>query len=85
MSGDASFLHPPGIISQRARQNSKPLLKTLAGDAILAVWNDNDPDFEDDFNEWHFREHIGERTSVPELHRGRRLRAEMGALHYMAF
>jgi hypothetical protein len=57
----------------------------LAGNAILAVWNDVDPEFEDDFNDWYLREHIIERTSVPGLGRGRRLRADTGSPRYMAF
>src|ERR1019366_10491028 len=57
----------------------------LLGNAVLAVWNEVDPDFEDDFNEWYFREHIPERTMVPDLTRGRRYRAEEGSPRYMAF
>ena len=57
----------------------------LLGNAVLAVWNEVDPDFEDDFNEWYFREHIPERTMVPDLNRGRRYRAEEGSPRYMAF
>jgi hypothetical protein len=57
----------------------------LLGNAVLAVWNEVDPDFEDDFNEWYFREHIPERTMVPGLNRGRRYRAEEGSPRYMAF
>ena len=36
----------------------------LLGNAILAVWNEVEPDIEDDFNEWYLREHIPERTMV---------------------
>jgi hypothetical protein len=57
----------------------------LIGNAILAVWNEVDPDHEDDYNEWYLREHIPERTMVPGLFRGRRYRAETGAPRYMAF
>jgi len=57
----------------------------LSGNAVLAVWNEVDPDIEDDFNEWYFREHIPERTMVPGLNRGRRYRAETGSPRYMAF
>jgi hypothetical protein len=53
--------------------------------AILAVWNEVDPDAEADFNEWYLREHIAERTLVPGLGRGRRYRAESGTPRYMAF
>lgn len=58
---------------------------TLLGSAILAVWNEVDPDAEDDYNEWYSREHIPERTMVPGLLRGRRYRAEAGSPRYMAF
>jgi hypothetical protein len=57
----------------------------LLGNAVLAVWNEVDPDAEDDFNEWYLREHIPERTMVPGLTRGRRYRAEQGSPRYMAF
>jgi hypothetical protein len=58
---------------------------TLLGNAILAVWNEVDPDAEDDFNNWYLREHIPERTTVPGLIRGRRYRADEGSPRYMAF
>ena len=57
----------------------------LLGTAVLAVWNEVDPDAEDDFNAWYVREHIPERTTVPGLIRGRRYRAEEGSPRYMAF
>ena len=57
----------------------------LLGNAILAVWNDVDPDAEEDFNEWYLQEHIPERISVPGIHRGRRYRADAGSPRYMAF
>jgi hypothetical protein len=60
-------------------------LMALLGNAILAVWNDVDPDIEGDFNEWYLREHIPERTMVPGMSRGRRYRAEQGSPRYMAF
>jgi hypothetical protein len=58
---------------------------TLLGNAVLAVWNEVDPDREGDFNDWYVREHIPERTTVPGLLRGRRYRAEQGSPRYMAF
>jgi hypothetical protein len=57
----------------------------LLGNAVLAVWNEVDPETEVDFNEWYLREHIPERTMVPGLNRGRRYRAEAGSPRYMAF
>jgi hypothetical protein len=57
----------------------------LKGDAILAVWNEVDPASENDFDEWYFREHVPERTSVPGILRGRRYRADHGTPRSMAF
>jgi hypothetical protein len=57
----------------------------LLGNAILAVWNDVDPDIEDDYNDWYLNEHIPERLAVPGLNRGRRYRADAGSPRYMAF
>ena len=57
---------------------------SLLGSAVLAVWNEVDPEYEDDYNEWYLREHIPERLMVPGLNRGRRYRAEEGSPRYMA-
>jgi len=38
---------------------------TLNSNGILAIWHDLDPSFVCDFREWHFREHMPERLSVP--------------------
>jgi hypothetical protein len=59
-------------------------LMAFHGNAILAVWNDVDPDIEDDYNAWYSREHIPERLMVPGLNHGRRYRAEEGSPRYMA-
>jgi len=74
----SGMMHP-------ADNHLKVPLMPLLGSAVLAVWNEVDPDIEDDFNEWYFREHIPERTMVPGLSRGRRYRAEAGSPRYMAF
>jgi hypothetical protein len=35
--------------------------------ALLALWNDVDPQHEADYNEWHAREHVPERLTVPGI------------------
>jgi len=42
------------------------------GGAVVAIWNDILPDSREDFFEWHNREHIPERVSIPGFLRGRR-------------
>jgi hypothetical protein len=51
----------------------------LAGTAVVAIWNDIEPDARADFYEWHSREHMPERVSIPGFLRGRRLVAERGS------
>lgn len=38
---------------------------SLLGKAVVAIWNDILPEGRDNFIEWHNREHIPERVSVP--------------------
>lgn len=57
----------------------------LLGKGLLAIWNDIAPDAENDFVEWHVREHIPERVSVPGFRRGRRYIAETGRPKYFNF
>ena len=52
---------------------------------VLAIWNDVDPNGEDDFNAWYTREHIPERVAVPGFLRGRRYVAVDADLKYCAF
>ena len=52
---------------------------------VLAIWNDVDPEGEDDFNQWYTREHIPERVGVPGFLRGRRYVAAAADLKYCAF
>lgn len=40
--------------------------------ALLALWNDVDPAVEATYNEWHAREHVPERCTVPGILWGRR-------------
>jgi hypothetical protein len=44
----------------------------LAGSAFLALFNDFDPARDEEYNEWHSREHVPERLTVPGILRARR-------------
>ncbi|AHG62244.1 hypothetical protein [Advenella mimigardefordensis] len=44
----------------------------LAGEALIAIWNDIAPEMREDFFEWHPREHMVERLGIPGFIRGRR-------------
>ena len=44
----------------------------LAGNALIAIWNDIAPELREDFFEWHPREHMVERLGIPGFIRGRR-------------
>jgi hypothetical protein len=43
-----------------------------APSALLALWNDVDPTVEAAYNDWHAREHVPERCTVPGILWGRR-------------
>jgi len=45
---------------------------SLAGQGVVAIWNDILPEGRADFFEWHNREHIPERVGIPGFRRGRR-------------
>ncbi len=45
---------------------------SLAGDAIVAIWNDIEPEGRDEFYWWHVHEHMPERVGIPGFIRGRR-------------
>ena len=51
---------------------------SLAGEAVVAIWNGIRPEARQEFYEWHCREHMPERVAVPGFRRGRRLIAERG-------
>lgn len=55
---------------------------SLLGIAVVAIWNDILPEGRDNFIEWHNREHIPERVSVPGFLRGRRYIAVQGTPEY---
>lgn len=45
----------------------------LTGDAFLALWHDIDPPSQTEYMEWHTREHMPERLSIPGFLVGKRL------------
>lgn len=45
----------------------------LPGDAFLALWHDIDPPSQTEYMEWHTREHMPERLSIPGFLVGKRL------------
>jgi hypothetical protein len=44
----------------------------LAGEAVVAIWNDIVPETRDQFYDWHINEHMPERVGIPGFRRGRR-------------
>ena len=51
----------------------------LTGKAFLAIWHDIDPPMQDEYTEWHTREHMPERLSIPGFLLGKRLVREDAA------
>lgn len=45
---------------------------SLAGEGIVAIWNGIRPEGRAEYFEWHSREHMHERVSIPGFRRGRR-------------
>ena len=45
---------------------------SFAGQGIVAIWHDIVPEAREEFYEWHNREHMPERLSIPGFRRGRR-------------
>jgi hypothetical protein len=52
---------------------------SLAGQAVVAIWNGIAPEGRGEFYEWHNREHMPERVGIPGFRRGRRYIAKYGA------
>jgi hypothetical protein len=52
---------------------------SLLGNAAVAIWHDVVPEAREDYFEWHNREHMLERVSIPGFLRGRRYAALRGA------
>lgn len=44
----------------------------LAGEAVVAIWNDIAPETREQFYDWHINEHMPERVGIPGFRRGRR-------------
>ena len=57
--------------------------KGLAGTGVVAIWNGIRDDLREDFMEWHPREHMVERLSIPGFLRGRRCIAIDGATEFL--
>jgi hypothetical protein len=55
---------------------------SLAGEGVVAIWNDIVPEARADFYEWHDREHMPERVGIPGFRRGRRYIALDGSPEY---
>ncbi len=51
---------------------------SLAGQAVVAIWNGIAPEGRIEFFEWHNREHMPERVGIPGFRRGRRYIAQYG-------
>ena len=55
---------------------------SLAGQAVVAIWNGIAPEGRTEFYEWHNREHMPERVGIPGFRRGRRYLAKYGTPEY---
>jgi hypothetical protein len=55
---------------------------SLAGEAVVAIWNGIAPEGRTEFYEWHNREHMPERVGIPGFRRGRRYIAQYGTPEY---
>ena len=51
---------------------------SLAGQAVVAIWNGIAPEGRTEFYQWHNREHMPERVGIPGFRRGRRYIAKYG-------
>jgi hypothetical protein len=69
----ASAADPASTAAGGAREGRRD--GALLGQAAVLIWNDVAPEGHADFYDWHDREHIPERLSMPGFLRGRRLRA----------
>ena len=56
---------------------------SLAGQAVVAIWNGIAPEGRTEFYEWHNREHMPERVGIPGFRRGRRYIAKYGTPEYL--
>jgi hypothetical protein len=51
---------------------------SLAGKGVIAIWQDLTPEARQDYYEWHNRQHVPERLSIPGFRRARRFIAVSG-------
>lgn len=51
---------------------------SLAGQGVIAIWQDLVPEFKQEYREWHNRQHVPERLSIPGFRRARRYVAVEG-------
>ena len=51
---------------------------SLAGQGVIAIWQDLVPDAKQEYREWHNRQHLPERLSIPGFLRARRFVAASG-------
>ena len=51
---------------------------SLAGKGVIAIWQDLLPEARQDYYEWHNRQHVPERLSIPGFRRARRFIAVSG-------
>lgn len=58
---------------------------TLLGQAVVAIWNGIKPELEEEFLNWHVREHIPDRVALPGFQRGRRYMSIDGSPRFFNF
>ena len=51
---------------------------SLAGEGVIAIWQDLAPEAKQEYREWHNRQHVPERLSIPGFRRARRFVAVRG-------
>src|SRR5215470_5785138 len=74
-----SFAHPVGLWLNTTRSHHTGGNRmSLAGQAVVAIWNGIAPEGRTEFYEWHNREHMPERVGIPGFRRGRRYIAKYG-------
>jgi hypothetical protein len=52
---------------------------SLAGEGVIAIWQDLVPEAKQEYREWHNRQHVPERLSIPGFRRARRFVAVRGS------
>ena len=80
-SGGAGGRH--GVPAKAQDRNGWKADMSLAGQAVVAIWNGIAPEGRTEFYEWHNREHMPERVGIPGFRRGRRYIAKYGTPEYL--